>query len=100
MSIVNCLSPQQAYGAVAVDAIGQQGDHLLIRMLRSDIPCRPISCTGGDATGDAQITMEEISAATDSFNYEFMCGISRRVPRYYCAQGQVVRSVYYLLAEE
>ena len=61
-------------------------------------PEDPVVLVGRD--GDAQITMEEISAATDSFNYEFMCGISRRVPRYYCSQGQVVRSVYYLLAEE
>ena len=61
-------------------------------------PEDPVVLVGKD--GDAEITMEEISAATDSFNYEFMCGISRRVPRYYCAQGQVVRSVYYLLAEE
>ncbi len=50
--------------------------------------------------GDNEITMEEISGAADSFNYEFVCGISRRVPRYYCAQGKIVRSVYYLLAEE
>lgn len=61
-------------------------------------PEDPVVLVGRD--GAAEITMEEISAATDSFNYEFVCGISRRVPRYYCAQGQVVRSVYYLLAEE
>ena len=61
-------------------------------------PEDPVVLVGRD--GDAEITMEQIAAATDSFNYEFMCGISRRVPRYYCAQGQVVRSVYYLLAEE
>ncbi len=50
--------------------------------------------------GDSEITMEEIAAAADSFNYEFVCGISRRVPRYYCSQGEIVRSVYYLLPEE
>ena len=61
-------------------------------------PEDPVVLVGRD--GGAEITMEEISAAADSFNYEFVCGISRRVPRYYCAQGQVVRSVYYLLAEE
>ncbi len=47
--------------------------------------------------GDETITMEQISAAADSFNYEFVCGISRRVPRYYLRQGQVIRSVHYLL---
>ncbi|MCD7755293.1 MAG: alanine racemase [Firmicutes bacterium] len=47
--------------------------------------------------GDAQITMEEISAAADSFNYEFVCGISRRVPRYYYQGGENVGAVHYLL---
>ena len=50
--------------------------------------------------GNSEITMEEIAAAADSFNYESVCGISRRVPRYYCSQGEIVRSVYYLLPEE
>ncbi len=44
------------------------------------------------------ITMEEISAAADSFNYEFVCGISRRVPRIYVSGGRTVQSVHYLLA--
>ncbi len=47
--------------------------------------------------GDTQITMEEISAAADSFNYEFVCGISRRVPRYYYQGGENVGAVHYLL---
>ncbi len=47
---------------------------------------------------DQQITMEEISAAADSFNYEFVCGISRRVPRIYVQGGKTVHSVHYLLA--
>jgi alanine racemase len=47
--------------------------------------------------GSEEITMEQISAAADSFNYEFVCGISRRVPRFYYRQGQVIRSVHYLL---
>ena len=47
--------------------------------------------------GDEEITMETISAAADSFNYEFVCGISRRVPRIYCRDGREVRSVHYLL---
>ena len=48
-------------------------------------------------SGDAQITVEEIAAAADSFNYEFVCGISRRVPRIYMRGGQVVNEVRYLL---
>ena len=47
--------------------------------------------------GNEEITMEQISAAADSFNYEFVCGISRRVPRFYYRQGQIIRSVHYLL---
>ena len=46
--------------------------------------------------GCETITMEEISAAADSFNYEFVCGISRRVPRIYLSQGEKVHSVHYL----
>ncbi len=48
--------------------------------------------------GAEEITMEQIAAAADSFNYEFVCGISRRVPRFYYRQGQVIRSVHYLLS--
>ena len=48
-------------------------------------------------SGDLEITMEEIAAAADSFNYEMVCGISRRVPRLYCRGGQTVHSVHYLL---
>ena len=46
--------------------------------------------------GDEVITMEAIAAAADSFNYEFVCGISRRVPRLYCKGGHTVHSVHYL----
>ena len=47
--------------------------------------------------GEETITMEEISAAADSFNYEFVCGISRRVPRIYVQGGRTVHAVHYLL---
>ena len=46
--------------------------------------------------GDETITVEAIAAAADSFNYEFVCGISRRVPRIYVSGGQNVHSVHYL----
>ena len=48
-------------------------------------------------SGDEVITMEEIAATADSFNYEFVCGISRRVPRIYVQGGKTVHSVRYLL---
>ena len=47
--------------------------------------------------GENTITMEEIAAQADSFNYEFVCGISRRVPRLYVHRGKTVHSVHYLL---
>ena len=50
--------------------------------------------------GDETITMEAIAEAAGSFNYEFVCGISRRVPRLYRRGGQTVHSVHYLLDEE
>ena len=46
--------------------------------------------------GEETITMEEIAAEADSFNYEFVCGISRRVPRVYTSGGKTVHSVHYL----
>ena len=54
-----------------------------------------VTLVGGD--GKHHISMERIAAAADSFNYEFVCGISRRVPRIYCQGGKEVRSVHYLL---
>lgn len=47
--------------------------------------------------GAEEITMEQIAAVADSFNYEFVCGISRRVPRFYDQGGVRVRAVHYLL---
>ena len=46
--------------------------------------------------GDEVITMEEIAAAADSFNYEFVSVISRRVPRIYTSCGKTVHAVHYL----
>ncbi len=51
------------------------------------------------ADGDSAVTMEEIGDAAGSFNYEFVCGISRRVPRFYRSGGRIVRQVHYLLDE-
>lgn len=47
--------------------------------------------------GNETITMEQIAERADSFNYEFVCGISRRVPRIYTSGGKTVHSVHYLL---
>jgi alanine racemase len=47
--------------------------------------------------GAHTITVEEIAEAADTFNYEFICGISRRVPRFYRQNGKIVHQVHYLL---
>ena len=46
--------------------------------------------------GSEEITMEQIAAAAGSFNYEFVSGISRRVPRIYTSSGKTVHTVHYL----
>lgn len=47
--------------------------------------------------GGETITMEQIAQAAGSFNYEFVCGISRRVPRLYLRGGHTTHSVHYLI---
>ena len=46
--------------------------------------------------GEEAISMEKIAEVADSFNYEFVCGISRRVPRIYVSGGRKIHSVHYL----
>ena len=67
-----------------------------------DVTDIPDAALGDDVVlvgrcGDAQISVEEIAAAGDSFNYEFVCNISRRVPRLYYQDGKLVQTVHYLL---
>ena len=67
-----------------------------------DVTGIPEAQTGDRVTlvgtdGEETITMEQIAAQADSFNYEFVCGISRRVPRIYVSGGKTVHSVHYLL---
>ena len=55
----------------------------------------PVTLIG--CNGEEVITMEQIAAAAGSFNYEFVCGIGRRVPRIYYQNGAEVGTVHYLL---
>jgi len=48
-------------------------------------------------SGEETITVEEISKAAGSFHYEFLCGIARRVPRFYYRNGILVEKHNYLL---
>ena len=59
------------------------------------IPGDRVTLVGRD--GEEVITMEAIAEAAGSFNYEFACGISRRVPRVYVSGGKTIHSVHYLL---
>ena len=65
----------------------------------TDIPdvCVNDTVTLVGRNGNEVITMEQIAEAAGSFNYEFVCGISRRVPRIYTQGGKTVHSVHYLL---
>ena len=65
----------------------------------TDIPetCLDDTVTLIGTDGSESITVEEIAEAAGSFNYEFICGISRRVPRRYLRGGQQTSIVHYLL---
>ena len=47
--------------------------------------------------GDANISVEELADAAYSFNYEFVCGVARRVPRVYVKDGEIQKTVSYLV---
>ncbi len=65
----------------------------------TDIPQTAIGDTvtlmGSD--GSETISAEEIAEVAGSFNYEFVCGISRRVCRRYYLDGQLQQEVDFLL---
>lgn len=46
--------------------------------------------------GDEVISVEEVAEPANSFNYEEVCNISRRVPRVYFKDGKEIYSVDYL----
>lgn len=47
--------------------------------------------------GDKEVTVEEVAEPANSFNYELVCNISRRVPRIYIRDGKELGQVNYLL---
>ena len=47
--------------------------------------------------GGREVTVEEVAAPANSFNYELVCNISRRVPRTYIRDGRELGQVNYLL---
>lgn len=46
--------------------------------------------------GDAELSMEEVSNAAYSFNYELPCRVARRVPRTYYKDGKFIKSTNYM----
>ena len=54
----------------------------------------PVVLIGRD--GNDVISVEEVADAAYSFNYEFVCGIARRIPRVYVRGGRVVKQNLYL----
>ena len=46
--------------------------------------------------GACTLSVEDVAAAADSFNYELLCRLARRVPRVYFRDGQEVKIVDYL----
>ena len=40
--------------------------------------------------GNERITVEELSCLAGTFNYEFVCGLGKRIPRIYQSGGKIV----------
>ena len=55
----------------------------------------PVTLVGSN--GNETITVEQIAASAGIINYEFVCGIGRRVPRIYYQNGAEISTVHYLL---
>ncbi len=65
-----------------------------------DVTEIPETKTGDNVTligtdGAACITVEEAAALAGSFHYEFVCNLSKRVPRIYYQKGRVIGSMDY-----
>ena len=50
----------------------------------------------GESNGK-YMSVEEVSETAGTFNYEFLCNISRRVPRKYIYDNKEVKTVNYLI---
>lgn len=57
-------------------------------------PGDPVVLIGTD--GEATITADQMAAAAGTINYDITCGLSRRVPRVYTQNGQIVQTVDHL----
>lgn len=69
--------------------------------LMVDVTDIPQAEQGGEVTlvgrdGDNFISVEDVADNAYSFNYEFCCGINRRVPRVYIKNGEYYKTIDYL----
>lgn len=67
-----------------------------------DVTHIPEACVGDEVvlmgrSGEEMITAETLGAAANSFNYEQVCDLSRRVSRVYFQNGKMTNAVDYLL---
>ena len=46
--------------------------------------------------GENRISVEEVATPGNSFNYELVCDVARRVPRIYIRDGEAIGEVNYL----
>ena len=46
--------------------------------------------------GDEFLSCEEVAETAGSFNYEFVCDVSKRIPRVYYFNGEIVDEVHYV----
>ena len=46
--------------------------------------------------GDEFLSCEEVAETAGSFNYEFVCDVSKRIPRVYYFNGKIVDEVHYV----
>lgn len=63
----------------------------------TDIDCKEtdeVILFGSD--GNLSVSVEEIGMKSMSFNYEIICGVSRRIPRVYKKDGKIIKTVNYL----
>lgn len=65
-----------------------------------DVDNIPEAAEGDEVTligrdGKEQITMEELGDISGRFNYELACGLSKRIPRVYIKQGEIIGSKDY-----
>ena len=78
-------------GRVCMDQLMIDVSHIPEAKLRD-----AVTLIGSD--GEERISVEEVASPANSFNYELVCNISRRVPRVYFENGQETEEVNDLLS--